>query len=97
MLRSNNYKVELHNKLLIGTQLHIFNLLTVLFMDSSRRTTTAVTTRWGPSRMHLQKRQFETASIFIWMFQLDFRVNSPTTGNKDRGRIHPRITRNEFF
>ena len=72
-------------------------LLTVLFMDSSRRTTITVTTRWGPPRMHLQQRQVVTASMFIWTFLQDLRMNSPTTGNKARSPIPPRITRNEFF
>ena len=37
---------------------------TVLFTGSSQRTTIAVTTRWGPSRMHLQKRHVEIVSTF---------------------------------
>ena len=47
--------------------------------------------------MHLKQRQVETASNWIWTFLQDLRVNSPTTGNKARSPVHPRITRNNFF
>ena len=53
--------------------------------------------KMGASRMHLQQRQVETASMFIWTFLQDLCMNSPTTGNKARSPIPPRIMRNEFF